>query len=351
MPRPWRIRYAGAKYHLTSRGNGRNRIFSGAADYTRFLTQLDEAMERDQVILYAYVLMPNHYHLMVETPLGNVPRFMQRLNTAYSMYFRYKHARAGHCLQGRYGAKLVGGDEYIMRLTRYIHLNPVKVRNMEGRSRKDLQKYLDNYRWSSYPGYAGVAAREERIDYRWLDLMPAKTRRGRTAAYRRYLNEMLEKEDEDFKKADAASRYALGDELFRAGAEQELREKRMERAVTGDILWPESRMPSIAEVEQAVLGEFKITREDLRSHGHRAGDVKAVAVALCCDYTGRSQREVSRYFGYSNESTVGRHRRSLSARLVEDPGLAKRVARLRARLHKCYNLGLTLFAQAKGTTA
>jgi len=70
------------------------------------------------------VLMPNHYHLLVETPLGNVPRFMQRLNTAYSMYFRLQHRRPGHCFQGRYGAKLVRGEDYLLRLTRYIHLNP-----------------------------------------------------------------------------------------------------------------------------------------------------------------------------------------------------------------------------------
>lgn len=121
MPRPWRIRYAGAKYHATSRGNGRQEIFLEPDDYARFLIQLESALEKDQVILYAYCLMPNHYHLFLETPLGNIQKFMQRLNTAYSMYFRYKHQRPGHCLQGRYGAKLVGGDEYVANLTSVIH--------------------------------------------------------------------------------------------------------------------------------------------------------------------------------------------------------------------------------------
>lgn len=123
MPRPWRIRYSGAKYHVTARGNARQRIFFGPADYLRFLDQLTSALEKDGVILYAYVLMPNHYHLFCETPLGNIQKFEQRLNTAYAMYFRYRHSQPGHCLQGRYGAKLVGGDDYIARLTRYVHLN------------------------------------------------------------------------------------------------------------------------------------------------------------------------------------------------------------------------------------
>ena len=108
MARPWRVRYSGAKYHVTSRGNPRQRIFFGKDDYLRFLEQLEAGLEKDEVILYAFCLMPNHFHLFVETPLGNIHRFMQRLNTAYSMYFRYKHDRPGHCLQGRYGAKLLG---------------------------------------------------------------------------------------------------------------------------------------------------------------------------------------------------------------------------------------------------
>ena len=97
MARPWRIRFPGAKYHVTSRGNGRARIFLCTGDYVRFLDQLAAALEADQVILYAFCLMPNHIHLEVATPRGNLPRFMQRLTTAYGMYFRYKKSRPGHC--------------------------------------------------------------------------------------------------------------------------------------------------------------------------------------------------------------------------------------------------------------
>ena len=84
----------GAKYHVTVRGNGRRNVFHGANDYKRFLAQLDDALENDGVVLYAYALLSNHYHLYIETPYGNVQRFMQRLNTAYSMYHRYKHNEA-----------------------------------------------------------------------------------------------------------------------------------------------------------------------------------------------------------------------------------------------------------------
>ena len=107
MPRPPRKAYAGAKYHITVRGNGRQNIFLCEEDRGRFLEQLWGGLEKDEVILYAYVLMSNHYHLLIETRRANVSAFMQRLNTAYGMYFRYKHGRPGHALQGRFGAKLV----------------------------------------------------------------------------------------------------------------------------------------------------------------------------------------------------------------------------------------------------
>ena len=153
MPRPWRARYAGAKYHLTSRGNARQDIFLSDNDLARFVDQLASALEKDEVVLYAYVLMKNHYHLFVETPLGNVQRFMQRLNTAYSMYFRYKHGQPGHCLQGRYKAKLVNGDDYVSRLIRYMHLNPVQTAEKKKQSVSARTQCLTDYVWSSYRGY------------------------------------------------------------------------------------------------------------------------------------------------------------------------------------------------------
>ena len=84
MARPWRILYAGAKYHVTVRGNARQEVFHEEHDYLRFIEQLADALDKDEIILYAFVLMPNHYHLFVETKHGNIQRFMQRLDTSCS---------------------------------------------------------------------------------------------------------------------------------------------------------------------------------------------------------------------------------------------------------------------------
>ena len=131
MPRPLRLEFAGARYHVMSRGNGRSRIFHGRDYYERFAEQLAYCASTDEVVLLAYCLMPNHIHLLVETPRGNLSKFMQRLGTAYAMYYRYKHHSPGHCLQGRFKSKLVGEDDYLLGVSRYIHLNPLRVRGVK----------------------------------------------------------------------------------------------------------------------------------------------------------------------------------------------------------------------------
>ena len=328
MPRPWRVRYSGAKYHVTSRGNGREGVFRRNEDYGRFLEQLDDALKADQVILYAYVLMPNHYRLMVETPLGNIQRFMQRLNTAYGMYFRYKHSRPGHCFQGRYGAKLVRGDDYIVRLTRYIHLNPVKVRRFAGAAKAEKLKYLREFEWSSYRGYAGLAPEQKRINYHWLNLMSGRTKADRKTEYRQYIESMVDGKDDVLEQAMESSRYAIGDADFRDEVREELRQREMEQGETGDIVWPEARRLNVKDVEAAVIEELKVTAKDLHAHGRHAGPAKSMAIELCCRFTGLSQREIALHFGYGSESSVGKQRKRFSASVIAGEHCRKLLSRI-----------------------
>ena len=125
MARTQRIEYEGAVYHVTARGNERREIFRDDADREHFLRVLDESVGRFEVRLYLFCLMANHLHLVVETPRANLGRFMHRLQTAYTIHFNLRHCRSGHLMQGRYGAKLVEKDAYLLRLSRYVHLNPV----------------------------------------------------------------------------------------------------------------------------------------------------------------------------------------------------------------------------------
>ena len=147
MARPLRIEYPGAFYHITARGNDRKDIFRSRKDRERFLFYLDSATQRYQAIVHAYCLMTDHYHLLLETPDGNLSRIMQQINSAYATHFNVKRRRAGHLLEGRYHAILVEADAYAKEFSRYIHLNPVRA-GVAGKP--------EDYVWSSYAYYTGT---------------------------------------------------------------------------------------------------------------------------------------------------------------------------------------------------
>lgn len=334
MTRPWRILYAGAKYHLSVRGNAKDTVFLVHADYERFLEQLQDALEQDKVVLYAYVLMPNHYHLLVETPRGNVQKFMQRLNTAYGMYFRFKHNRSGHCFQGRYGAKLVEGNEYLVRLTRYIHLNPVKTQRFKDAGHREKKAFLEGYHWSSYRGYAGLGEKSDWVNYRWLKLMGRMTDKGNQTAYRKYIDQMLGAEDEVLAQGRKYSIYSIGDEKFAEQTKSDMDAARFSKVDTGDIAWPVKERKPLKEAMPVVLKMVGLTTEEFKDHGLAIGDKKMMAIELLCRFSSASQRALMPYCGYKHESAVGKQRKSLRLRLKEDTSLAKKFRTLQNKAAK-----------------
>ncbi len=126
MARPLRIEYPHAFYHVISRGNERKAIFRDSSDYELFFRTLQEACDYYGVYLHSYCCMPNHIHLLIETPEANLSQFMKRLLGVYTIRFNKKYERHGHLLQGRYKAILVDTDDYLLPVSRYIHLNPIK---------------------------------------------------------------------------------------------------------------------------------------------------------------------------------------------------------------------------------
>lgn len=148
MSRPLRIEFAGALYHVTSRGDGQEDIYLDDGDRELFLEVLGEVSGRLNWTPHAYCLMGNHYHLLLETPDGNLSKGMRHLNGVYTQRFNRKHKRVGHVFQGRYKAIIVQKQTYLLELARYIVLNPVRARMV--RSAKD-------WPWGSYRATAGMA--------------------------------------------------------------------------------------------------------------------------------------------------------------------------------------------------
>ena len=149
MARPLRIEYPGCFYHVTSRGNEQKDIFKSRMDREKFLSYLKSSVERYGARIHAYCMMTNHYHLLMETPKGNLSQIMRHINGAYTTYFNVKRKRSGHLFQGRYKAIIVEADEYALELSRYMHLNPVRA---------GMVVRPQDYEWSSYRCYAGLTA-------------------------------------------------------------------------------------------------------------------------------------------------------------------------------------------------
>jgi len=149
MPRPCRIEYPGAFYHVTIGGNRRQPIFICDEDRFFFLSCLREAYERFGVLTHAYCLMENHYHLFLETLRGGLSRIMHLVNLKYSTYFNTKYSLSGHTFQSRFRATLIEAKEYAREVAAYIHLNPVRA---------GLVRRPEDYEWSNYREYLGLAS-------------------------------------------------------------------------------------------------------------------------------------------------------------------------------------------------
>ncbi len=174
MARPLRIEYAGAVYHVTSRGNGRNNIFEDDQDRLVFLSALESVIKRYNWLCHAFCLMDNHYHLMIETPEANLSDGMRQLNGVYTQRYNRRHQKPGHLFQGRFKAILIQKENYLLELCRYVVLNPVRA---------GLVKKVEAWRWSSYQATAGTGKKPEYLTTDWiLDMFNAR----RTAAQRRY---------------------------------------------------------------------------------------------------------------------------------------------------------------------
>ena len=159
MARPSRIEFAGALYHVTSRGDGREAIFLSDDDRRLFLDGLSAVVRDCNGAVHAYCLMDNHYHLLVETPDGNLSQGMRQLNGVYTQHFNRQQGRVGHVFQGRYQGILVQKEAYLLELARYVVLNSVRA----GRVRSPAE-----WPWSSYRATAGLGDAPAWLCIDWL---------------------------------------------------------------------------------------------------------------------------------------------------------------------------------------
>ena len=201
MARPLRLEFPGAIYHLTNRGNARQKVFFSDADRELFLSTLSGVVSRYGWICHAYCLMANHYHLLVETPKANLSIGMRQLNGMYTQAFNRQHKRVGHLFQGRFKAILVEKESHLLELCRYIVLNPVRIKG---------SGHAQTWKWSSYRATAGLASVPEFLSTDWILRQFVRNRSQAQKQYQKFVREGLASRPWD----ELKGQIYLGSETF-----------------------------------------------------------------------------------------------------------------------------------------
>lgn len=307
MARPLRIEYPGALYHVINRGHRKEKIFRRVADREVFLEKLIAVRRKFGIVVHAYCLMDNHFHLLIETPNGNLARAMHTFHASYANWFRIKYRLVGSVFQGRYKAVLVERDDYLVRLSAYIHLNPVRAR---------LADEPEEYRWSSYGQYLSGEASEL--------LSPATVLKyaGGPENYQTIIDRM---QGEDILPEEMYGRNALiGGDEFRV----KMREQVADRAVDANEL-PEYRglrQVTPDAVEKAVCVAFGVKKSDLLKKYER-GESRRVYLYLLKRRTALTLAEIGTRLGMSGNAAATAAR-VFEKRLKGDAELAGRVNKI-----------------------
>jgi REP-associated tyrosine transposase len=197
-----RIEYEGAFYHVITRGNQRQNVFKEPDDFQKYIDLLAQYKERYKYSLYAYVLMSNHVHLLIETGTTALSKILQGLNQSYTMYFNKKYETVGHLFQGRFKAILCDKESYLLSLIKYIHMNPLRAK---------MAKSIGGYRWSSHGSYV-KKEKDDIIDKdRVLRLFSIDKSQARRL-YMAYVGDGTEVKREDIYKT--VSQRILGENQF-----------------------------------------------------------------------------------------------------------------------------------------
>lgn len=179
MARPLRIEYPGAVYHVTSRGNEKKPVFKDDTDRENFLNAVQHVNKRYNWICHAYCLMTNHYHLLIETPDGNLSIGMRQLNGVYTQLFNKWHGRTGHLFQGRYKAILIQKDSHLLEVCRYVVLNPLRAKMIER---------PEDWKWSSYLATAGKTKAHPCLTTDWVLGQFSRKRGKAEQEYRQFVH-------------------------------------------------------------------------------------------------------------------------------------------------------------------
>lgn len=322
MPRRLRLQYQGAIYHLMARGNGRQDIVRDDDDRRRLLDHLARAVDRCSWRVYAFVVLSNHFHLVLKTPRPNLARGMQAFLSAYANAWARRHHFCGHVFQGRYRTELIEDETYLWTVTRYVHLNPVRAR---------LVEHPAAWPWSSYPGYAGAGRRLEWVAYDELLASWAGEFGGADAEgeYRRFVAAGLA-EAPASPWSEARHGWVLGSAEFVARLGELVsgappREPRRESR--------QLRAAELSSVCDAVCQTYQVDRSTLRRRGSRA-EARAALAYVARLHSEATNEELAEMLGVTRADSVPNLTRRFASWVMEREDVRERLRRLEDRLRQ-----------------
>lgn len=295
MARPLRIAFPGAIYHVMARRLEDQLLFNDQSDYQYFISRLEMMVELFALELYAYCLMPNHYHLFKCTPGANISEALQWLNTSYTAWFNKKHEHRGHLFQGRFVAKLVEDDNYFGEVSRYIHLNPMKA----GRA-----VHPEDWEWSSYPGYWRKSRQKKFVMYDKILRLYGDNPISQHKRYCAYVEAGINATDIDPWRS-AWHGIVLGSETFIEKIRTMIESVPPTRERDLQLVRRVKRRYSIDEIQQAVAQAAGMRVEDLRIARRSTGALpRRVAFYLCRRLSGATGREIAESFSLQRDSSI-----------------------------------------------
>jgi len=293
MPRPARIQYKNAFYHVMNRGKGRQTIFHDENYYEAFLDTLKESHDRFDAVIHCYCLMSNHYHLLIETPRANLDRIMRHINGIYTQRYNRLKKTDGPLFRGRYKAILIDEDAYLLQLSRYIHRNPIEI--------KGTKPKLENYTWSSYPTYIGKSPTRNwlRRDKIYQMLGQAQQCTG----YRAFVAEGIDDELRHYYgKGNIAT--VLGDKSFKKRILK--KNKSQKTSSLKQILQPR---PSANTIISVVATIFKMNESQIQQSSNTRrirNDARKLAIYYCQRYGDMPLIKIANKFELSHTGSVSR---------------------------------------------
>lgn len=290
-----RIQFPGAVYHIYSRGNEKKDIFRDDKDRKKFISIIATVKKKLPFELHAYVLMPNHYHMLVTTPDGNISKIMQHINSHYGSYFNWKHKRVGYLFQSKYKSILVGDNAYFKDLTRYIHVNPAAM--------SGLNK-LEEYKWSSLPRYMNPD-KKDIIDLTRIREIFGSEGSAFVKKYTEFLSAAGAVELDNI-RMDMFDKIAVGSDEFL-------------KKISSEFIKRKSKVPAKLKklicvpyetVLDCVCRVFRVNNAEIFRKKGRFNFARKAAIYLLHSYSGMSPSEMTAIFSDTDRSNISKSLKS-----------------------------------------